>query len=80
MTDIWELVNLGQFDHINQMITSSVITLSGFLCFTYSESELDPIIQKAFDLIIRWRIMTSIGLFQLKKMKPFLKKQVSIYL
>ncbi len=29
---IWDLANMGQFDHINQMITLSVITLSGFHC------------------------------------------------
>jgi hypothetical protein len=29
---IWDLVNIGQFNHINQMITLSVITLSGLLC------------------------------------------------
>ena len=27
-----ELVNLGQFDHSNQMITLSVITISGLHC------------------------------------------------
>ncbi len=27
---IWDLANLGQFDHINRMITLSLITLSGF--------------------------------------------------
>jgi hypothetical protein len=32
-TVIWDLVNLGQFDHINQLVlTLSVITLSGFHC------------------------------------------------
>ncbi len=29
---IWDLLNLGQFDHINQKITISVITLSGLHC------------------------------------------------
>jgi hypothetical protein len=29
---IWDLLNLGQFDHINRMITLSVITLSGLHC------------------------------------------------
>jgi hypothetical protein len=29
---IWDLTKLGQFDHINRMITLSVITLSGFHC------------------------------------------------
>jgi hypothetical protein len=29
---IWALLNLGQFDHINRMITLSVITLSGLHC------------------------------------------------
>ncbi len=33
---ILDLVNLGQFDHINRMITLSVITLSGFHCSAYS--------------------------------------------
>ena len=34
MRVIWYLANLGQFDHINRMITLSVITLSGFHCYT----------------------------------------------
>ena len=29
---IWDLLSLGQFDHINRMITLSVITLSGLHC------------------------------------------------
>jgi hypothetical protein len=29
---IWDLVNLGQFDNITQLITLSVITLSGAHC------------------------------------------------
>jgi hypothetical protein len=29
---IWDITNQGQFDHINRMITLSVITLSGFHC------------------------------------------------
>jgi hypothetical protein len=29
---IWDLLNLGQFDHINRTITISVITLSGLNC------------------------------------------------
>ncbi len=29
---IWDLLNLGQFDHINRMIILSVITLSGLQC------------------------------------------------
>jgi hypothetical protein len=32
---IWDLLNLGQFDHINQMITLSVITLSGLHCIWF---------------------------------------------
>jgi len=29
---IWDLVNPGKFDHINRVITLSVITLRGFHC------------------------------------------------
>jgi hypothetical protein len=32
---IWELTNLGLFDHINRMITLSVITLIGFHCIRH---------------------------------------------
>jgi len=38
-SDLKALTNLGNFDHINQMITLSVITLSGFQC-TNLENEL----------------------------------------
>ncbi len=32
LRDIWDLLNLGQSDPINQMITISVITSSDFHC------------------------------------------------
>jgi hypothetical protein len=38
MLVVWDLVNLGQFDHTNQMKTLSVITSSGFHCITISTS------------------------------------------
>jgi hypothetical protein len=31
-TPVPDMVSLDHFDHINRMITQSVITLSGFLC------------------------------------------------
>jgi hypothetical protein len=34
-SDIWNLFNLGQFDLINQMITLTVIPLSGAHSMTY---------------------------------------------
>ncbi len=36
------LVNLGKFDHVNRMITLSVITLSGFHC-TMVVASSDPL-------------------------------------
>jgi hypothetical protein len=36
----WDLINLGQYDHINEKITLSVITLSGFHCI-YIGSQFD---------------------------------------
>ncbi len=44
---IWDLLNLGQFDHINRMITLSVITLSGLHCIKFIniiEKLINPIV------------------------------------
>jgi hypothetical protein len=62
---IWELVNLGQYDHIKRMITLSVIILnSSHNYFNYnklhfSKSKFD---NKLLLLIMHWKPLTVITL------------------
>jgi hypothetical protein len=75
LTVIWDLNNLGQFDHKNWMITLSVITLSGFYCNFKKHRNGNMVILEAPQLIF-W--LNNFVFINLPSLSMFIESKKSI--